>query len=163
MLTWIILVLFIVLFVIYKIKTLASPTGVAKGLPYRKKDYLLTKAERSFYGALLNAAKDQRVVVFAKVRLGDLLYLPKGTENRASYWNKIQSKHIDFLICDQDNVKPLLAVELNDSSHERADRAERDAFLFNALKSADLPLMQITAQHTYNVSELSARIKEALI
>jgi hypothetical protein len=50
-------------------------------LPYMKKDYLLTKAERAFYDVLLIALAG-RYNVFAKVRMLDLFYLPKGTKNR---------------------------------------------------------------------------------
>lgn len=57
-----------------------KPTAAAT-LPYRKKDYLLTAAERSFYEVLCSVV-DGQLLVFAKVRLADLVYMPKGTANR---------------------------------------------------------------------------------
>lgn len=74
-----------------------KPTAAA-ALPYRKKDYLLTAAERSFcHGhdtvssratsvalgfSVLCSVVDGQLLVFAKVRLADLVYMPKGTANR---------------------------------------------------------------------------------
>ncbi len=47
-------------------------------LPYRARDYLLSKAEQSFYLVLLHVTgTDWRV--FPKVRLLDLVWLPRGT------------------------------------------------------------------------------------
>jgi hypothetical protein len=48
------------------------PSGAPEKLPYLKTDYLLSPAERSFYGVLCDAtAEDYRI--FAKVRLADVL------------------------------------------------------------------------------------------
>jgi hypothetical protein len=49
----------------------SKPTAAA-ALPYRKKDYLLTVAERSFYEVLCSVL-DGQLLVFAKVRLADLV------------------------------------------------------------------------------------------
>ena len=61
--------------------------AVAANLPYRKKDYLLTAAERSFY-EVLGSVLDGQLLVFTKVRLADLVYMPKGTANRQTHFNR---------------------------------------------------------------------------
>ena len=94
-------------------------------LPYCRKDFLLTPAERSLYGVLTEAVQG-RHLIFAKVRLLDLVWLPKGTESRQSHLNRVQSKHVDFVLCDRDVVRPLMVIELDDSSHDRSDRKDRD-------------------------------------
>ena len=33
-----------------------------------------------------------------------------------TYWNKINRKHVDFLICDDETLKPLVGIELDDST-----------------------------------------------
>jgi len=114
-------------------------------LPYRRKDYLLTKAERSFLGVLEQAVLGQPRI-FAKVRLADLVWMPKGTEQRQSHFNRISSKHIDFLLCDDDAIRPLLVIELDDSSHERQDRKSRDVFVDQALAAAELPMLRVRAR-----------------
>jgi len=150
------------LFVILKLLGLAPTTDSAEvQLPYQRKDYLLTKAERSFFGVLQNAIGN-RYLIFAKVRLADLVFLPSGTEKRQSHLNRIQSKHIDFVLCDHDIVRPLLAIELDDSSHNRTDRQDRDAFVDSALSAAGLPILHVPARASYNVQELANAIQQKL-
>ena len=144
------------------LKQLARGKGTSGNkLPYRKKDYLLTAAERSFYEVLRSILGDQ-LDVFAKVRLLDLVYLPKGTENRQSHTNRVMSKHVDFLLCEQQNVSPLLVIELDDSSHERDDRAERDAFVNGVLGAAGLPILHVAAKRSYAPNELAEMIQQKL-
>jgi len=150
------------LFVILKLLGLAPTSDSAEvQLPYQRKDYLLTKAERSFFGVLQNAIGN-RYLIFAKVRLADLVFLPSGTEKRQSHFNRIQSKHVDFVLCDHDIVRPLLAIELDDSSHNRTDRQDRDAFVDSALSAAGLPILHVPARASYNVQELANAIQQKL-
>ena len=146
--------------VILKLLGLAPAGGtVANELPYQRKDYLLTKAERSFFGVLRSAVADQ-YLVFAKVRLADLVFIPRGTDKRQSHFNRIQLKHIDFVLCDHKAVRPLLAIELDDSSHERADRRERDGFVDSALAAAGLPILHMPARSGYNVQDVANAIRQ---
>src|SRR5688500_17038104 len=75
-----------VVFVVRRVFASGGVAGIggedaAVALPYRKKDYLLTRAERSFYGAL-QAGVGSDYLTFPKVRLADLVWLPKGTARR---------------------------------------------------------------------------------
>ena len=126
-------------------------------LPYRGKDCLLSKAERSFFG-VLEQAVDGKFRIFAKIRLADLLWIPGGTEKRQAHLNRIQSKHIDFVLCSCDFVRPLLAIELDDATHRRARRQDRDDFVEQALGAAGLPLLRVPARRTYHVGELQEAI-----
>lgn len=119
--------------------------------PYEKKKYLLTIAEKNFYDILSLAITDTNYYICPKVRLADIIYVGK-TDKRQSYFNKIQSKHIDFLLCDKNSLSPLLAIELDDSSHLKDDRIDRDAFLDKALKSAGLKLIRFKVQQSYTAS-----------
>lgn len=122
----------------------------------------MTTAERSFYGVLSLALKDDGFCIFSKVRLADLLYLPNNTINRQAYWNKIQSKHIDFVVCDKKLVKPLLAIELDDSSHSYSERVERDIFVNQALQEAGLNIVRVKAANTYIVNDIEQLIAQYL-
>jgi hypothetical protein len=133
----------------------------ANDLPYKKKDYLLSAAERSFYEVLCSVM-DNQLHVFPKVRLMDLVYLPKGTDNRRAHINRVISKHVDFVLCDRQNIAPLLVIELDDASHEREDRKERDAFLDKALAAASLPILHVPAKRTYVPKELADLIQQKL-
>ena len=139
------------------LKLFMGPKPAATALPYRRRDYLLTKAERSFYGALCQAV-GQDHLVFAKVRVADLLWMPKGTEGRQSHFNKIQSKHADFVLCDTEQVRPVLVIELDDSSHSTDKRVARDNFLDEAFRVAGLPILRVRCQSGYNIAELREQI-----
>jgi hypothetical protein len=129
--------------------------------PYRKSEHLLTLAERSFFG-VLGQAVDDDLYIFAKVRLSDLLWLPQGTRDRQRYFNRIQSKHIDFVLCDKAKTEPRLLIELDDSSHRRAARQSRDAFLDQAASHAGLPILRVPVKHSYSVGELRQVISSLL-
>ncbi len=128
---------------------------------YRRKDYFFSKAEASFFG-VLNLAVGDQYFVFAKVRLADLLFVPGRTPGWQGAFNRIQSKHVDFLLCQKNGVRPGLVIELNDGSHEEPDRRERDAFLEKALSGAGLSLLQVKAASSYNVNYLKSQIEEAI-
>jgi hypothetical protein len=137
-----------------------KPTAAAN-LPYRKKDYILTAAERSFYEVLCSVL-DGQLLVFAKVRLADLVYMPKGTANRQTHFNRIQSKHVDFVLCTRDKLSPVLVIELDDASHEEESRRDRDTFVDAALTAAGLPILPIPAQRSYVPADLAAAIQQKL-
>ena len=88
--------------------------------------------------------------------------MPKGTESRQKYQNYINAKHIDFVLCDPDTVRQLLAIELDDSSHQRSDRRSRDIFVDDALRAAGLPLLRVPARQSYNPAELQTRIQQSI-
>ncbi|MGI6344164.1 MAG: DUF2726 domain-containing protein [Bacillota bacterium] len=138
-----------------------SPSAYER-LPYRKKDYLFTAAERSFFEVLSLVLKDEDVHIFAKVRMGDLLYLPRGTSGRQSHWNRIQSKHVDFVICDKEKIQPLVVIELDDSSHNRVARARRDRFIEQAYSDAGLTLLRFPVKRAYVTADTEAVVKGAL-
>lgn len=143
-------------------KTPSKESIQDKKFPYRRKDYLLTVAERNFYEVLKKVSDENNKLLFAKVRLEDLLWLPENVENRFGLRNRIKSRHVDFVLCDKENIRPLIAIELDDSSHNREDRIKRDDFLDEALHDAGLPILHIRVQETYDVEELIRQIKVSL-
>jgi hypothetical protein len=131
----------------------AAPVGP---LPYRLRDDFLSPAELSFYHVLASVI-DTRGVISAKVRLADIFFVARPNENKGAY-NAINQKHVDFLICDPLTMKPLFAAELDDASHNRADRKERDEFVDKTFQAASLPLLHIAAQRDYNPRDIAAQI-----
>lgn len=130
--------------------------------PYLKREYFLTQAEKSFY-TVLSQTVGNNYLLFSKVRMSDLLYLPKmSNRDYYRYQNKIQSKHVDFLLCDKENVRPLLAIELDDTSHLRTDRAQRDILVDDIFENAQLPILHIHTASSYNNEELSQQIQNSL-
>ena len=121
--------------------------------PYKKKDYFFNQSERKFYYTL-SEILNNKFFLFSKVRISDLLYLSKYQKEKQRYRNKIQSKHIDFIVCDKQNIKPLLAIELDGSSHLRNDRIERDKFVNEIFKDAGLPILHIKVCDSYDKAYL---------
>ncbi len=122
-------------------------------LPYEARGKLVTKSELRFYKSLYKAVQDD-FEIFAMVRIADLLRVEKGAANRRKWLNKILAKHIDFVLCDPGSLRPIICIELDDRSHERPDRIERDAFVDHAFESAELPLLRIKVQKTYPPREV---------
>ncbi len=129
--------------------------------PLKRRDYLLTKGEAAFYQQLRLAIPNGTVLI-AKVRLLDLLYFPSGVQNRQSWQNRVQSKHIDFVVCDARDLRPLLAVELDDKSHEREDRKQRDGLVDHVLQSAGLPFHREPAAASYSADRIRAALSAKL-
>ena len=123
--------------------------GMPSSLPYSKKKFFFSAAERSFYEILRRMAPDH--TVFAKVRMCDVIAVSQG--RKAGQTNGIQAKHLDFLICDA-TLAPVVAIELDDSSHARADRKARDQFVDAALAAAEVPIVRIPAKRSYAVEDI---------
>jgi hypothetical protein len=138
---------------------LAPETTDLEALPYRVRDDFLSPAELSFYH-VLRAAVGDWAVVCSKVSLADLFYARSGSHKvNTSYTNRIARKHVDFLVCDPQSMKPLLGIELDDSSHSRTARKRRDDFVDLVFAAAGLPLLRQTVQPTYNVRGLSSTLR----
>jgi hypothetical protein len=95
-------------------------------LPYTRVAHVLTPAEGDFF-AVLQAATPTGHQIFAQVRLAGLVHVQPWARRDKSHWWRIQAKCVDFVLVDAATFAPRLVVELDDSSHHRAARRERDA------------------------------------
>jgi len=142
-------------------KTLAPPP---KQLEFEKTPLLFSPAERSFYGVLEQAIGSEYRIM-AKVRLGDVIQPKKGMEKSPYFtaMNKINKKHLDFVVCRKSDFVTVGAVELDDKSHQRQDRWERDNFVDQALGSAGVPIIHFSARMSYSVQDVRTNIANALM
>lgn len=148
--------LLFLIFALIKRKATESDDSGA-GYAYQKNDYLLSKAERSFFGVLQQAAADN-YLVFAKVRVADVL-APMNTKDRSTWqkaFNAISAKHFDFILCEPGDCSIQFAVELDDASHNTKKAQKRDGFLNEACNSAGLELIRVKASNSYSISEIRA-------
>jgi hypothetical protein len=129
------------------------PAADAPEFPFLRKKYFFSAAERSFYEVLRRVVGEQ-VDLFAKVRLADVVYVARATGSWQTHFNRIQSKHIDFLLCDRQRIAPLLAIELDDSSHDAEARQSRDQVVDAVCEAAGLPIIRIAAQRAYTPESL---------
>ena len=121
-------------------------------LPYRLRDDFLSPGELAFYRVLV-ASVDGTATVLTKVNLSDLFFVSQPRES-AKHWNRINRKHVDFLLCDVTTMRPLVGIELDDRSHEAAKRQERDRFVERVFETAGLPLVRVPLRSGYSVNEL---------
>ena len=155
---WIaVVVIFVFVVVAFFIKHGSSTLG------YRLRGPLFSPAERSFFGVLQQAASGN-YVVFGKVRVADVLSPEKGL-NRSNWqiaFNKISSKHFDFVLCDKSDLSVVAVIELDDKSHRSKKAQNRDAFLESACQSAGLALVRFPAQKSYQIPAVKEQVQSAL-
>ena len=125
--------------------------GMPNSLPYSKKKVFFSTAERSFYQILRRITPDH--TVFAKVRMCDVIGVSKKSAAWQTNQNRIQSKHLDFLICDA-TLAPVVAIELDDSSGARGDRKARDQFVDATLAAAEVPIVRIPVKRSYVIEDI---------
>ena len=136
--------------------------GIFKGqiaYPFQKEPVLFTPAERSFLWVLETALGNQ-FRVMGKVRLADVIRVKPGLSGsaRQQAFNRIQSKHLDFVMCDSKDLSVQFVVELDDSSHYQAGRQARDEFLDKALAAAGVPVFHFQVKRTYSVQDIHGAI-----
>lgn len=99
---------------------------------------LLTQPEQVLYHRLVKTLPE--CIVLAQVQASRLLGVKKGA-NFGVWNNRINRLSLDFVVCLKDSTV-VAVVELDDSSHERADRREADQRKERALKSAGVVLIR---------------------
>ena len=122
---------------------------------------LLSKAELTYFD-VLQAVIDDDLYVCPKVRLGDLIMPARGLRQGWAPGNKVQQKHVDFVLCKRATMQPLLVIELDDGSHGRSSRRQRDAFVDESLQGAGLPVVHQPFGWTYAREQVRASLREAL-
>lgn len=138
---------------------LAVLLGVLSPPRYAAPARLFTPAEWLFY-RVLDAAVGTHYLIFPKVRMADLL-TPQQTINRRAWWRaftKVSSKHVDISLIDRRTGAILAAIELDDRSHARQDRKDRDRFVDRAFAQAGIPLLRIPAARSYDRRQLAERV-----
>jgi hypothetical protein len=146
-------------FLIFLVRNRTS-TAPAEQLHYRRRPALFTPAERSFAG-VLDQVLDTRYRVYGKVRVADLIE-PLPTKDRRIWqkaFNRISAKHFDFVICNSSDLVPVVVIELDDSSHQKAKRQQRDEMLQQICGQVQLPLIRVPAQKGYKLAEVEAYLK----
>ena len=124
---------------------------------------LFSNAEKKFYFQLEKALKYE-FRIFAKVRIADLVAVAPHLSGSAEmrFFNKVSHKHVDYVICNKKTLDILAVVELDDTSHLRKDRMERDEFVDKVFKAAGIPIIHIKAQGHYDIHLLEVKIAQGM-
>jgi predicted RNA-binding Zn-ribbon protein involved in translation (DUF1610 family) len=132
------------------------------GYPYFMKESIATRAELKFY-RILRDEVGARGVVLAKIRLADIFTVASDDYGeQRTFRNKIDRNHVDFLICDQTTLRPILGVELDDQSHQRQDRKDRDYFVDEVFAAAYLPLVRFPVRSEYDRELIASTVQSYL-
>ena len=121
--------------------------------PYKERK-LLTNNEYRFYYNLVQLADKYNLSVQVKMRLADIIEVDKckiTNQEYMSYFGKIKSKHIDFVLTHKYTMQMIAAIELDDKSHQKQNRIERDAFVNNALTAAEIDFIR---SYNFNINSL---------
>jgi hypothetical protein len=138
------LIIFIAKF-IYDRFSKKVPEIVKEFNPFYLKKAMMNDSEQAFYINLVNQL-GSNYMILSKVRVEDFVGVKhNGLSNgeRFGFRNRIKSRHVDFLICDLKTTRPLLAIELDGSSHYNSRRIDRDEKMDKIYRDIDLKLIHI--------------------
>jgi hypothetical protein len=132
-------------------------------LPYQRRGPLCSPAELRFLRALERAVGDS-ARIYAKVRLADLVEVRERASGRR-FWqafNAIACKHVDYVLCEPETLEVICVIELDDRSHQRDDRRERDEFVDNVMQASRIPMLRFPAQTRYQTAEVRRCLENTL-
>jgi len=145
----------IFVFQLYQKKTEGRNELVNFKKVYYLKNSLLDKYERAFYESLKKQLP-VNLTIFTKVRIEDFIGVRKNIKEHLKFRGYVRSRHLDFLICDN-FMKPVLAIELDGSSHKNARTAEVDERKDNICEAVGLRLERVRVGTNYESESLRIR------
>ena len=163
------ILLFIVIAAIVLIAKISSarkaPTAATKDAPvysYGRKDFLMTKAENDFF-SVLKELLQERYQIFPQVHLTALLDEKKVKgQNWKAAFRHINGKSVDFVVCDKTYARPLLAIELDDFSHDAEERRSRDVEVERIFENANMPLIRFRDYKSMSREAIATQIEGLL-
>lgn len=137
-------------------KSIFSKYNAADPTPeYLLRSPILNCEELCTYQKLCEVVDDH--VVLTKVSLAELVDVPRPDRRHLTHWRRVQRRTIDFLICSTPALTPVLAVKMQTQADIKKHRAAPD-ILKQVLEDVGLPLLYLSAQHEYDVNDLSEKI-----
>jgi hypothetical protein len=129
---------------------------------YESKETLNSPAEQKFQVVLEDVLDQSLYTLNGKTRLADILKVKNGIhQNREqSAFNRIKSKHVDFVITEKHSSRIVGVIELDDRSHLRADRRKRDQLVDQWLKGAGIPILHYPCRRDYSFVDLQRALTE---
>lgn len=132
--------------------------------PYQAAPSLFSAAELRFL-QVLEKSITRKHKVYAKVRIADIVQVRSGLSGSRffSAFNAIACKHVDYVICERATGEIAAVIELDDRSHDRPERQNRDAFVDAVMHASGLPILHIPVQKRYNVQALKSELDEVAL
>ena len=120
---------------------------------YEKKEFM-TKYELDFYHKILELNTDYNII--PQINMATII---RKVNN--GYINEL-FKNIDFAIFDKEFSKILLLIELNDNTHNKLNRKDRDLKVKKICNDAGIKLMTFYTKYPNEKQYVLNRIKEEL-
>lgn len=128
---------------------------------YYSKPYIMTERENKFF-TTLNEIFGSKWYVVPQVHLSALLnYKVKGQNWKAAF-RHINGKSVDFVLISKETNKTICAIELDDSTHNYKNRAERDAEVERMFAEAKIPLARFHNVDTISRQEIVSAVADAI-
>ena len=127
------------------IKAIVSDSGNQKTSTvyrYNRKYVIMTEREQEFYKKLKSVCGDS-ILIFPQIHLSSLFFHNVKGQNFKLAFRFINRLSVDFVLVDSRNFKTLLAIELDDSTHNEKDRIKRDLIVNDIFKKANFPLLRV--------------------
>ena len=125
---------------------------------YKIKEEFITENELKLYKVLKKVAYELKLDIFTQVALNRILEI-NNRRKQQQLRNRIDRKSIDFVLYDEKTKKIVCCIELDDSTHEREERIERDLFLDKIYKDT-IKLIRIKVQNYYDYDKILNMIKD---
>lgn len=116
----------------------------------------MTTTELKFYKILEEILNKYELKIIPQIQLQKIFQT-----NNITDFNKIKSKSIDYAVVDKE-FKYKFFIELDDYTHNYANRIKRDNYINNLFENHNLKLLRIKVKNTYNMEELEQKIKELM-
>lgn len=126
---------------------------------YILKNNPMTENEKYFFKSLKLITSKYNLFILPQVQLQSIFKVYNNKD--ISSFNKIKSKSIDFAIVNQ-NYDYKIFIELDDCTHNKNNRIQRDKFVNNLFNKYNLKLLRIKVQKQYDLSEIENLIKEVV-
>lgn len=117
---------------------------------------IMTPTEVIFFKKLQQAMPEY--LIFGQVQLSRII-APDEDETDKSFWlNRISRMSVDYVIVDADYQTTLLAIELDDWTHDNKHRQKADEKKDKALSSAGIAVLRFDSEQMPNVTQLRQEI-----
>ncbi len=128
---------------------------------YYAKSHIMTQRESEFFKQL-NEMLGSKWYIVPQVHLSALLNHKVKGQNWNAAFKHINGKSVDYVLLSKETMKPVCAIELDDSSHYRDDRIERDMEVERIFASAKIPLARLRKPEELSRQEIVNIIAEAI-
>lgn len=127
---------------------------------YKAKRYIISMNELNFFKELQKLIESMDLTLLTQVSLYSLVET-KFKKYNFEEFNKIRSKSIDFVVADKKSCRARLCIELDDTTHNKKSRIERDNFINELFETIGIKLIRIKVKENYE--EDIENIKQEII